>query len=336
MNKKTKKKLYTLLFVAIVLCFTYFFNKDLFNELKNSVYEEIFEIPTEKVKDKDKDKNKDKDEPTISSTSIEKIDEVDKIELTDDLTIFYLDVGQADSTLIKSQDKYMLIDAGNNKDGRKLVDYFKKLGIESFEYVVGTHAHEDHIGGMDDVIENFKIKNFYMPDDITTTKTFEDVLDSLEKNNVTFKTPEIGTKLKLGESNIEILYVAKDKEDLNDDSIVLKLTYKNTSFLFTGDATNNVEKEILDSNLESTILKVGHHGSKYSSSANFLTKVRPKYAIISCGKKNDYGHPHDITVQKLEKLNSKIYRTDELGTIVAISDGDNITFKNIKTDTNGE
>lgn len=334
MKKKTKKKLYTFLFIAIVICFTYFFNKDLFNELKNSVYEEIFGIPIEE--NQDIEKNKEKDDSTVPSPSIGKIDEVDKIELTDDLTIFYLDVGQADSTLIKSQDKYMLIDAGNNEDGKKLVNYFKLLGIESFEYVIGTHAHEDHIGGMDDVIDNFKIKKFYMPDDVTTTKTFEDVLDALEKNNVSFKTPKIGTKLKLGESNIEILHVAKDKEDLNDESIVLKLTYKNTSFLFTGDATNNVEKEILGSNLESTVLKVGHHGSKYSSSANFLTKVRPKYAIISCGKKNDYGHPHNITVKKLEKLNSKIYRTDELGTIVAVSDGDNITFKNIKTDTNGE
>ncbi len=334
MKKKTKKKLYTLLFIAIVLCFTYFFNKDLFNELKNSVYEEIFQIP--KDEKKDKEENRYNDDKVMSSTSLEKIDEVDKIELTDDLTIFYLDVGQADSTLIKSQDKYMLIDVGNNSDGKKLVKYFKYLGIESFEYVVGTHAHEDHIGGMDDIIDNFKIKNFYMPDDITTTKTFEDVLDALEKNKVAFNTPKIGTKLKLGDSNIEVLYVGKDKEDLNDDSIVLKLTYKNTSFLFTGDATNNVEKEILDSNLASTVLKVGHHGSKYSSSANFLTKVRPKYAIISCGKQNDYGHPHDVTVNKLEKLNSKIYRTDKLGTIVAISDGEKITFKNIQTDTNGE
>lgn len=331
MKNKTKRKLYTLLFAMILLCISFFLNDDLFNMLKNSIYEEVFQIKNEGKNEETKDKDN-----KVESLGIEKIDEVDKIELTDDLTILYLDVGQADSTLIKSQDKYMLIDAGNNKDGEKLVSYFKNLGIENFEYVIGTHAHEDHIGGMDDIIDNFKIKNFYMPDDITITKTFEDVLDSLEENKVSFKTPKIGTKLKLGDSYIEIIYVGKDKEDLNDDSIVLKLSYKNTSFLFTGDATSNVEKEILNSNLESTVLKVGHHGSKYSSSANFLAKVRPKYAIISCGKENDYGHPHDVTLKKLEKINTIVYRTDKLGTIVLVSNGETITFSNIKTNTNGD
>ena len=122
---------------------------------------------------------------------------------------------------------------------------------------------------------------------------------------------------------------------MNDDSIVLKLTYKNISFLFTGDITQNVEKELLQSNISSTVLKVAHHGSKYSNSANFLRKVNPKYAIISCGVNNEYYHPHNVVLEKLEKLNTKIYRTDIDGTIVALTDGTNIEFKTIKTYTDG-
>ena len=229
----------------------------------------------------------------------------------------------------------MLIDAGNNNDGEKLVKYFNHLDMEEFKYVVGTHDHEDHIGGMDNIIKNFKIDNFYMPDDSTTTETFVEVLNALEKKNIRFQTPNIGTRLKLGESDIEVLSVKSKQEDMNDDSIVLKLTYKNISFLFTGDATQNVEKEILNKNIESTVLKVGHHGSKYSNSAGFLKKVNPKYAVISCGLNNEYFHPNQVVLDKLEKLNTKIYRTDQEGTIVAISDGNNIEFKTIKTYTDG-
>ncbi len=251
------------------------------------------------------------------------------------LKVSFLDVGQADSILINANNKYMLIDAGNNEDGEKLVMYLKSLGIEKFDYVVGTHAHEDHIGGMDNIIDSFDIETFYMPDVITTTKTFEDVLDSLEKKNLNFDTPQIGSTFDLGKAKIETIYVGKDIKNLNNSSIILKLTYGNVSFLFTGDTESDVEKTLLNKDIESDVLKVAHHGSNTSSSNAFLKKVNPKYAIISVGTGNSYGHPKSVILDRLEKLGTKIYRTDELGTIIVTTDGEKIEVSNVKTDTNG-
>lgn len=251
------------------------------------------------------------------------------------LQIWFLDVGQADSILIQNGDANMLIDAGNNEDGKKLVSYFQSLGIESFQYVIGTHAHEDHIGGMDDIIDNFNIDTFYMPNAITTTATFESVLDSLEAKNIAFQTPSIDSIFKLGNATIDVLYVGTDDSDLNNTSIVLKLTYGNTSVLFMGDAEKEVETIIEKKDISADVLKVGHHGSNTSSSKTFLEKVNPSYAIISVGTGNSYGHPSNTTIQNLENQNIQIYRTDENGTIIMTSDGTNITFQTIQTNTNG-
>ena len=251
------------------------------------------------------------------------------------LQIWFLDVGQADSILIQNGDANMLIDAGNNEDGEKLVSYFQSLGIESFQYVIGTHAHEDHIGGMNNIIDNFNIGTFYMPDAITTTATFESVLDSLEAKNIAFQTPSIDSIFKLGNATIDVLYVGTDDSDLNNTSIVLKLTYGNTSVLFMGDAEKEVETIIEKKDISADVLKVGHHGSNTSSSKTFLEKVNPNYAIISVGTGNSYGHPSNTTIQNLENQNIQIYRTDENGTIIMTSDGTNITFQTIQTNTNG-
>ena len=252
------------------------------------------------------------------------------------LEIQYIDVGQADCILIRVDNEYALIDAGNNKDGKKLVNYFNELGITKFRHVFGTHAHEDHIGGMDSIIKNFKITNYYMPDVSTTTKSFEDVIDALDKNNIKYKTPTTKSTYKLGNASIKVLYVGNDSEDLNENSIILRLTYYNTSYLFTGDAPYYTENTLLDKDIESDVLKVSHHGSTYSSSNEFITKVNPKYSIISVGKNNDYNLPKEKTLNKLKSVNSKIYRTDEKGTIIVKSDGNNIKISSKKTDTNGD
>ena len=257
------------------------------------------------------------------------------IENNDKLKIYYLDVGQADSILINSNNEYMLIDGGNNNDGPLLVKYFQELGIKEFKYLVGTHPHEDHIGGLDEIINNFNINKIFIPDAITTTRTFEDLLDSIDRKNLTFNVPQINSTYTLGEATVKIIYTGTDTTDLNNTSIVLKLTYKETSYLFTGDATNITEKKILNKDISSDVLKVGHHGSKYSSSENFIKKVNPNYAIISVGKDNKYGHPSSNTLNLLNKYNIKTYRTDELGTILLTSDGKNIKITSMKTNTNG-
>ena len=327
MKKRTKKKIIKkikkfftiILLIGLLLIGTFFIDKKTFNKLTTNIISEINKI-TKKIEQK------------INKYKKAQYDEID---LNNDLMVFFLDVGQAESILIKSNDQYMLIDAGNTNDGEKIVNYFNHLRINEFKYVFGTHAHEDHIGGMDEIIKEFKIDNFYMPKDITTTETYISLLNALEDKKVAYKTPSVGTRLELGKASIDVLSVKTKQNDLNDTSIVLKLTYNNISFLFTGDITQNVEKELVNKNIKSTVLKVAHHGSKYSNSAAFLNKVKPEYSIISCGINNEYYHPHKVVLDKLEKLNSKIYRTDLDGTIVAISNGEKIEFKTIKTYTDG-
>lgn len=261
-----------------------------------------------------------------------------KEDVTDEfLKIYFLDVGQADSTLIINNNQTMLIDAGNNEDGNLIVEFIKSLGIEKIDYLVGTHAHEDHIGGMDDIINNFNIGTVYLPyttEKTTTTKTFEDVLDSLIAKKLSITTANIGDKFTLGNTNCEIMYVDNSEpEDTNDQSICIRLEFKNESFLFMGDASGKVEKA--RNWPQTNVLKVAHHGSKTSTSKEFLKQVKPQIAIISVGKDNSYKHPSEQVLERLESIKAKIYRTDELGTILLISDGDSNTVEKIKTNTDG-
>ena len=261
-----------------------------------------------------------------------------KEDVTDEfLKIYFLDVGQADSTLIINNNQTMLIDAGNNEDGNLIVEFIKSLGIEKIDYLVGTHAHEDHIGGMDDIINNFNIGTVYLPyttEKTTTTKTFEDVLDSLIAKKLSITTANIGDKFTLGNTNCEIMYVDNSEpEDTNDQSICIRLEFKNESFLYMGDASGKVEKA--RNWPQTNVLKVAHHGSKTSTSKEFLKQVKPQIAIISVGKDNSYKHPSEQVLERLESIKAKIYRTDELGTILLISDGDSNTVEKIKTNTDG-
>ena len=267
-----------------------------------------------------------------------KRDETKKVvSNSDTLKVYITDVGQADSILIKDGNYNMLIDAGNNSDGEKLVKYYKELGITSFKYVFASHPHEDHIGGMDDIINNFDIENFYMPDKLSTTKTFEDMLDALERKNLKYIVPKVNDKLSLNNSNIDVIYVGSDVNNINDSSIVLKLNYFSNSFLFTGDLGSNKEKEILNSgaNIKADVLKVGHHGSSYSTASSFLDKVNPSFAAISVGKDNIYKHPASSTLEKLNKRGIKVYRTDLDGTILFESNGKDISVSTFDTLTNG-
>lgn len=241
--------------------------------------------------------------------------------------IHYIDVGQGDSELIQVEDKNILIDAGTSD--RKALDYLKLLGVKKLDYVVATHPHEDHIGSMDDVIKAFDIEKFYSPKVTTTTKTFENMINALKEKNLKLTVPKVSDELTIGNATLTFLAPNNTQyEKLNNYSIVCKLKYGNTSFIFMGDAEEISEDEILQKQLDikADVIKVGHHGSRSSSTKAFLEKVNPKNAVISCEKGNDYGHPHKVTIDKLNAKNINVFRTDLEGTIIAISDGNEITF----------
>ncbi len=272
-----------------------------------------------------------KNESNITSSSES---QKDKTEFTQPLKVHFLDVGQGDSIFIELPNKEaMLIDAGNNVDGNSIVSYIKNNGYNSLNYLIATHPHADHIGGMATVVQSLDINNIYMPRATTTTKTYETLLTTIQSKGLKIKTAKAGVSIiNVDNLNIEILAPNSESyQDLNDYSAVIKLTYKDNSFLLTGDAETASENEIT-ANVKADVLKVGHHGSNSSTSNSFLSKVSPNHAVISVGKGNSYGHPTQGTLTKLNNAGINIYRTDEVGTIVFTSDGSKITVdKNAST-----
>lgn len=240
----------------------------------------------------------------------------------DKLNIFFLDVGQADSSLIVYNDMSMLIDAGNVNDGELILEGIKKLGLKDIDYVIGTHIHEDHLGGLKDVVKGIDIGKIYLPyNDSSTTKYYKELLKVIQSKDMMIEEALVGDKIKFTDKiEVEIMAVDNNQpEDANDASIVVELSYGDMDYLFMGDATTKVEKGRVWNDID--VLKVGHHGSNTSSSKSFLEQVSPEISIISVGKENTYGLPKDTIIKRLNSVGTNIYRTDNVGTIQIISDG---------------
>jgi len=259
------------------------------------------------------------------------IENQEKDLVKNSIAIHFIDVGQADSILIKSSEEAMLIDAGNNDDADLIKNYLKNQNIKELKYVIGTHPHEDHIGSLDTVITNFDIKNIIMPRKATTTKTFEDVITAIENKNLSITAPKLGDKYSIGDAKFTILSPVKDDygDNLNNYSVSILLEHGENKFVFTGDAEKEVEEDILGAkiNIDADLMKMGHHGSTTSNTEEFLDKISPQIAIITCGVDNSYGHPHREILDTLNKRNVEIYRTDLQGDIIVTSDGKTIEVK---------
>ena len=246
------------------------------------------------------------------------------------MKVHYIDVGQGDATLVQVNGKNLLIDAGPNKSADSLVEYIKGIGVTTIAHVIATHPHEDHIGGMDEIFDAFEVKNFYSPKVEHTTKTFEKMINAVTNEGLKITTIKAGdgSKIDLGDgTKVEIFSPVDDKyNELNDYSPIMKITFGENSFLFTGDAEKLVEKQVIANgeNIDADVLKVGHHGSTTSSSEDFIKEVSPDIAVIPVGEGNDYGHPHKEILELLEKNNINLLRTDFEGTIILESDGENI------------
>ena len=230
------------------------------------------------------------------------------------------------------KDKKMLIDCGTKSKGDTVVKYLQDLGIKKIDILIGTHPHDDHMGGMAKVIRNFEIGVLYAPDTSSnniTTSWYMDFLDAVDEKNVQWKYPKSGDSFSLGEADIKILAPNSSQYDnLNNYSIVTKIAFGEVSILAMGDAEKLSEDEILKTNedVKAQIIKIGHHGSSTSTSEKFLKEVDPKYAIISAKKGNTYNHPNKPIMELLKKREIKVYRTDESGSIIMKTDGKNIEF----------
>ena len=242
------------------------------------------------------------------------------------IEVHFLDVGQGDSIFIEiNNSKTMLIDASTSSYGNFIIDYINSLGYDRIDYLIATHPHADHIGSMQDIVLEYDIGDIYMSKVSTNTKTYENLLTAIDDKNLTIKKAYKGVKIiDEDELDVSILSPTKDEYDnLNNYSAVLKLTYKNVSYLFMGDSEEEVEENILD-DVKADVIKIAHHGSNSSSSLEFLKKVSPTYAVISVGEDNSYNHPHKEVLDRLEEIGSTVYRTDLDGNIIISTDGNKI------------
>ncbi len=244
-------------------------------------------------------------------------------------TIHMIDIGQGDSILLECNDEYMLIDAGELGQGGIVNDYLKDHNVTQLDYALITHPHSDHYGGMLDVLKNESVttKNIVMTEAMNTTRTWEKLVDYIDQKNYNVIFPKTNDTIHLGDTTLT-MYVPEIVKDLNNCSIVVRAEYDGMSAILTGDAESSEEKLMLDEgfNVQANVLKAGHHGSRTSTSKKFLTAVNPQIALISCGKNNDYGHPHKETVKKFNDINLPMYRTDELGSIVVTFNNGNMSL----------
>lgn len=273
-------------------------------------------------------------EPVLSSSIITSQDITKTVDSSPgkNLVVSFIDVGQADCILIQSPNgKNMLIDAGDSSSQSAISNYLKDKNINKIDVLVATHPHVDHIGSMAYVVNNYEIGSIYMPKAVHTTAVYETLLNTIKNKGLSINTAKAGGVITLGDESISINIVApvgSTYSDLNSYSAVIKITYKNTSFLFAGDAGSDSEQEILNLgvDIKADVLKVGHHGSATSTSTAFLKAVSPEYAVISVGKGNTYGHPTQTALDRLTAASAKIYRTDDGGTVIVTSDGQSITI----------
>ncbi len=238
------------------------------------------------------------------------------------LTVYFFDVDQGDAILFQADDFTMLIDAGRH-DRNDVVPYLRSVGVEKIDLFVGTHPHSDHIGQCEQVMKSFPVREVWLSGDVHTTRTFERCIDAILASDAGYHEPRAGETFELGSARIEILHPSEVTGDFNNGSISMRVIYGDVVFMLTGDAEAEAEMAMLNRNLplDAHILKLGHHGSRTSSTTAFLAAVDPEVAIYSAGVDNSYGHPHSEVVQRVAALGIALYGTDTHGTIRIVTDG---------------
>ena len=311
MDDNTKKALMRLLAILIVFIISYAYNRFFMKENLNN---------SKKVNLKDNINNS-------------KFTDVDLNN--EDFNVLFMYVGQADSTLVKYKNKIMLIDAGNNEDGKNIVKFLKDKGISKLDYIVGTHYDEDHIGGLDDIIENFDIGKFYLSNGGELGPNYYNLEKVAKKKNLAITIPKVGDKIDFGDVDMEVMAASKfDGKNDNNASIVIQAKYGSRKYLFMGDLEKQEEAKRKWNEVD--VLKAGHHGSNTSSTQEFLNQVKPKYVFVSAGKNNKYRLPNVKAMERIEKTGAKIFRTDvNESSFWLTSNGKDIDIKEVSINLDG-
>ena len=311
MNDNTKKALMRLLAILIVFIISYAYNRFFMKENLNN---------SKKVNLKD----------NINNSKFADVD-----LNNEDFNVLFMYVGQADSTLIKYKNKTMLIDAGNNEDGKNIVKFLKDKGISKLDYIVGTHYDEDHIGGLDDIIENFDIGKFYLSNGGELGPNYYNLEKAAKKKNLAITIPKVGDKIDFSDVDMEVMSASKfDGKNDNNASIVIQAKYGSRKYLFMGDLEKQEEAKRKWNEVD--VLKAGHHGSNTSSTQEFLNQVKPKYVFVSAGKNNKYRLPNVKAMERIEKTGAKIFRTDvNESSFWLTSNGNDIDIKEVSINLDG-
>ena len=311
MNDNTKKALMRLLAILIVFIISYAYNRFFMKENLNN---------SKKVNLKD----------NINNSKFADVD-----LNNEDFNVLFMYVGQADSTLIKYKNKIMLIDAGNNEDGKNIVKFLKDKGISKLDYIVGTHYDEDHIGGLDDIIENLDIGKFYLSNGGQLGPNYYNLEKAAKKKNLAITIPKVGDKIDFGDVDMEVMAASKfDGKNDNNASIVIQAKYGSRKYLFMGDLEKQEEAKRKWNEVD--VLKAGHHGSNTSSTQEFLNQVKPKYVFVSAGKNNKYRLPNVKAMERIEKIGAKIFRTDvNESSFWLTSNGNDIDIKEVSINLDG-
>ena len=311
MNDNTKKALMRLLAILIVFIISYAYNRFFMNENLNN---------SKKANLKD----------NINNSKFADVD-----LNNEDFNVLFMYVGQADSTLIKYKNKTMLIDAGNNEDGKNIVKFLKDKGISKLDYIVGTHYDEDHIGGLDDIIENFDIGKFYLSNGGELGPNYYNLEKAAKKKNLAITIPKVGDKIDFGDVDMEVMSASKfDGKNDNNASIVIQAKYGSRKYLFMGDLEKQEEAKRKWNEVD--VLKAGQHGSNTSSTQEFLNQVKPKYVFVSAGKNNKYRLPNVKAMERIEKTGAKIFRTDvNESSFWLTSNGNDIDIKEVSINLDG-
>ena len=311
MNDNTKKALMRLLAILIVFIISYAYNKIFVSGNSNN---------SKKINLND----------NINNSKFTDVD-----FNNDDLNVLFMYVGQADSTFIKYKNKTMLIDAGNNEDGNNIVKFLKSKGINKLDYIVGTHYDEDHIGGLDDIINNFDIGKFYLSNGGELGPNYYNLEKAAKKKNLAITIPKVGDKIDFGDVNMEVMAASKfDGKNDNNASIVIQAKYGSRRYFFMGDLEKQEEAKRKWNEVD--VLKAGHHGSNTSSTQEFLNQVKPKYVFVSAGKNNKYRLPNVKAMERIEKTGAKIFRTDvNESSFWLTSNGNDIDIKEVSINLDG-